>query len=85
MVQPPGTYCVVTLEAPAGLLSIFKAPTSSTLIRVCANPGVAGILQLVKIDPLDLATALTPDAVTSEVDAPEQRSDERDISAARPT
>jgi len=62
-VQPSGTYSVGTGLRPVGLFSFFKGMRASTWIRVCRNPGTAGVLQLANIDPLDLAAALIRDAV----------------------
>ena len=61
-VQPSGTYSVGTGARPAGFFSFFKGNAASTWIRVCRNPGTAGVLQLANIDPLDLAAALIRDA-----------------------
>jgi hypothetical protein len=62
-VQPSGTYSVENRDVHAGLLSSRKAKRTSTWIRVCLNPGTAGIVQIVNIDPLDLAAALTRDSL----------------------
>lgn len=63
-VQPPGTYSVETHEEPTGFFSLFRVPKqTSTSIRVCRNHGLAGVLQLVGIDPLDLSAAQIRDAM----------------------
>ena len=66
-VQPSGTYSVETHEVHTGFLSFPKAKRMSTWIRVCRNPGIAGVLQMVNVDPLDLAAALMRDAVPAEI------------------
>jgi hypothetical protein len=65
-VQPSGTYSVETREEDAGFFSFLKAKRTSTWIRIGRNPGIGGVLQVVNIDPLDLQTALTRDAVPAE-------------------
>lgn len=65
-VQPSGTYSVETRQEDAGSFSFFKATYTSTWIRVCRNPGIAGVLQVVNIDPLDLAAALVRDTALAE-------------------
>jgi hypothetical protein len=65
-VQPSGTYSVETRQEDAGFFSFFKAKPTSTWIRVCRNPGIAGVLKMVKIDPLDLQTALVRDTMRVE-------------------
>ena len=65
-VQPSGTYSVEMRQEDAGFFSFFKATSTSTWIRVCRNPGIAGVLQVVNIDPLDLAAALVRDAALAE-------------------
>ena len=62
-VQPSGTYSVETRQEDAGFFSFLKANRTSTWIRVCRNPGIAGVLQVVNIDPLDLQSALMQDAM----------------------
>lgn len=66
-VQPSGTYSVETHEEHARFFSFLNAKRTSTWIRICRNPGIAGVLQSVNIDPLDLAAALIRDAVPAEV------------------
>ena len=66
-VQPSGTYSVESREENAGFFSVFKVKRPSTWIRVCRNPGIAGVLQVVNIDPLDLAAALMRDAMPAGV------------------
>jgi hypothetical protein len=66
-VQPSGTYSVEAREEHAGFFSFLKAKRTSTWIRICRNPGIAGVLQNVNVDPLDLAAALIRDAVPAEV------------------
>lgn len=66
-VQPSGTYSVETHEEHAGYFSFLNAKRTSTWIRICRNPGIAGVLQSVNIDPLDLAAGLIRDAVPAEV------------------
>ncbi len=65
-VQPSGTYSVETREEHVGFFSFLKAKRTSTWIRICLNPGIGGVLQAVKIDPLDLQAALAQDAVQAE-------------------
>ncbi len=65
-VQPAGTYGVETREERAGFFSFLYGKRTSTWIRVCRNPGIAGDLQIVNIDPLDLAAALMRDAAPAE-------------------
>jgi len=65
-VQPSGTYSVETRKEHVGFFSFLNAKRTSTWIRVCRNPGIAGVLQVVNIDPLDLAAALMRDAVPAE-------------------
>jgi hypothetical protein len=65
-VQPSGTYSVETRQEDAGFFSFFKAKSTSTWIRVCRNPGISGVLQVVNIDPLDLAAALVRDTALAE-------------------
>jgi hypothetical protein len=62
-VQPSGTYSVETRDEHTGFFSFFDAKRMSTWIRICRNPGIDGILQIVNIDPLDLQTALVRDAM----------------------
>jgi hypothetical protein len=66
-VQPSGTYSVETREVHTGFFSFFKAKRTSTCIRVCRNPGIAGVLQMVNINPFDLADAQTRDAAPAEI------------------
>jgi hypothetical protein len=65
-VQPSGTYSVETRQEDAGFFSFLKANRTSTWIRVCRNPGIAGVLNMVKIDPLDLQAALVRDTMPVE-------------------
>jgi hypothetical protein len=65
-VQPSGTYSVETRQKDTGFFSFHKAKHTSTWIRICRNPGAGGVLQVVNIDPFDLQTALTRDAVPAE-------------------
>ena len=65
-VQPSGTYSVGTGARPAEFFEFLKGNRQSTWIRVCRNPGTAGVLQLANIDPLDLAAALIRDALPAE-------------------
>jgi hypothetical protein len=65
-VQPSGTYSVETRDEHNRFLPFLKANRTSTWIRVCRNPGIAGALHVVNIDPLDLAAALMRDAVLAE-------------------
>ena len=65
-VQPSGTYSVETRQEDAGVFSFFKAKSTSTWIRVCRNPGIAGVLNMVKVDPLDLQAALVRDTMPVE-------------------
>ncbi|MBI3453851.1 MAG: hypothetical protein HY057_13660 [Rhodospirillales bacterium] len=63
-VQPSGTYSVETREERGGFFSLFfNAERTSTWIRICRNPGLSGVLQIVNVDPLDLSAALLWDAV----------------------
>lgn len=63
-VQPSGTYSVETRDERTGFFSFLDAKRMSTWIRICRNPGIDGVLQIVKIDPLDLQTALVRDAMS---------------------
>jgi hypothetical protein len=63
-VQPSGTYSVETRDERTGLFSLFDAKRMSTWIRICRTPGIAGVLQIVNIDPLDLQAALVRDAMS---------------------
>lgn len=65
-VQPSGTYSVEIRQEDAGFFSFLKTKRTSTWIRICRNPGIAGVLEIVKIDPLDLQAALVRDAVLAE-------------------
>jgi hypothetical protein len=65
-VQPSGSYSVETRDERTGFFSYFFADRTSTWIRVCRNPGIAGVLQVVNIDPFDLAAALVRDAALAE-------------------
>jgi hypothetical protein len=64
--QPSGTYSVETREEHTRFFSFLKAKPTSTWIRVCQKPGIAGVLKIVKIDPFDLQTALARDVVLAE-------------------
>jgi hypothetical protein len=61
--HPPGTYSLETREKRPGFLSFLPGNRSSTWICICRNSGIDGVLQMVSIDPLDLAEALMRDAV----------------------
>ncbi len=61
-VQPAGTYSVETRKEFNRFLPFVGTNRTSTWIRVCRNPGIGGVLQLVNIDPLDLAAALMRDS-----------------------
>jgi len=65
-VQPSGTYSVETRDEHNGFLPFLKDNRTSTWIRVCRSPGIAGVLQVVNIDSLDLAAALMRDAMLAE-------------------
>jgi hypothetical protein len=65
-VQPSGTYSVETRDDHTRFLPFLEANRTSTWIRVCRRPGIAGVLQVVNIDPLDLAAALVRDAALAE-------------------
>lgn len=65
-VQPSGTYSVETRDGHNRFLPFLEANRTSTWIRVCRNPGIAGVLQVVNIDPLDLAAALVRDSALAE-------------------
>ncbi len=62
-VQPSGTYSVENRGAGSGFFSSIKVKRKSTWIRVCRNPGTAGVVQIVNIDPLDLEAALMRDSL----------------------
>ena len=64
--QPSGTYSVETREEPAAFFSFLEAKRTSTWIRVCRQPGIAGVLQMVSIDPFDLTATLLRDAAPTE-------------------
>jgi hypothetical protein len=66
-VQPSGTYSVETRDERVGFWWFLRANLTSTSIRVCRNPGVAGVLQTVNIDPLNLADALVRDVAPAEM------------------
>jgi hypothetical protein len=61
--HPPGTYSLETREKRPGFLWFLPGKRSSTWIQICRNWGIDGVLQMVNIDPLDLAAALKRDAV----------------------
>lgn len=61
--HPPGTYNLETRENRPGFLSFLPGKRSSTWIQICRNSGIDGVLQMININPLDLAAALTLDAV----------------------
>lgn len=65
--QPSGTYSVETRDERTGHFGSFKERRTSTWIRICQTPGIGGVLHIVNIDPLDLAAALTRDAVFTEL------------------
>jgi hypothetical protein len=62
--QPPGTYSVETCDEHNRFLPFLRANRTSTWIRVCRNSGVGGVLQVININPIDLAAALIRDAET---------------------
>jgi len=62
-IQPSGTYSVATHEDGAGFFPLSKAKRLSTWIRVCRNPGIAGAVEHVNIDPGELTAALLRDAL----------------------
>ena len=66
-VQPSGAYSVKTREEHAEFFSFLCTKQTSTWIQVCQNSGVSGVLQLVNIDPRNLAAAPIRDAVPAEV------------------
>ncbi len=70
--HPPGTYSVETREERPRFLSSLPGKRSSTRIQICRNSGIDGVLQMVNIDPLDLAAALTRDAVPAASEGPEK-------------
>jgi hypothetical protein len=61
--QPSGTYSVATHEDGAGYFPLFSSKKTSTWIRICRNPGIAGAVEHVNIDPLELMAALIRDAL----------------------
>ena len=61
--QPAGTYSVATHEEGAGFFPLSKSKRLSTWIRVCRNPGIAGAVEHVNIDPHELTAALIRDAL----------------------
>lgn len=61
-VQPAGTYSVETRQEYNRFLPFLGTNRTSTWIRICRNPGIGGVLQVVNIDPLDLAAALMRDS-----------------------
>ena len=62
-VQPSGSYSVETRDERTGFFWFIYAKRMSTWIRVCRDPGIDGVLQIVNIDSLDLQTALMQDAI----------------------
>lgn len=60
-VNPAGNYSVETQVDHVGFFSFRRAEQTSTWIRICRTPGVRGALQIVRIDPRDLAAALLKD------------------------
>lgn len=62
---PSGTYSVETRQEHTNFFSILKSKRTSTRIRFCRNPGIAGFLEVVNIDPLDLTAALMLDKVST--------------------
>ena len=65
-IQPPGTYSVETHDERSAFLSLFFGKQSSTWMRISRNHGIGGILKSVELDPIDLAAALTRDALPPE-------------------
>jgi hypothetical protein len=65
-VQPAGTYSVETGERSAEFVSLPGAKLTAIWIRIWKNFGTAGVLDLAKFDPLDLAAALIRDAIPAE-------------------
>ena len=61
--QPSGTYSVATHEEGGGLFPLFGAKRISTWLRVCRNPGIAGAVEHVNIDPHELTAALMRDTL----------------------
>ena len=61
-VNPSGTYSVETRVDHVGLFSFRTAARTSTWIHICRTPGVRGVVQVARIDPLDLDAALRQDA-----------------------
>ena len=60
--HPAGVYGVETRHRSRGLLSLFTPLLPSTWIRICRGHGLAGEMRLIRIDPDDLARALSLDA-----------------------
>lgn len=65
--HPPGTYSLETREKRPGFLSFLPGKRTSTWIQICRNSGIDGVLQMVNIDPVDLAAALKRDAVPAAI------------------
>lgn len=63
-VHPCGTYSVETRDERTGPFSFLNGKRTSTWIRICRNPGIGGVLTMVNIDPLNLAAALSQDAMS---------------------
>jgi len=64
--QPAGTYTVETDEELLQALSLPAYKRISTLIRLPARPRSTMVTQIVEINPLELAAALTRDAQPEE-------------------
>jgi hypothetical protein len=69
-IHSPGTYSVETHEEYGGFLSFLRIKRTSTWIRICRNPGNGGVLQMMRIDPLELQTVLARDVASYGVEAP---------------
>ena len=63
-VQPSGTYSVETRDEHNRFLPFLKNNRTSTWVRICRGSGIGGVLQVVNINPIDLAAALMRDAET---------------------
>ncbi|WP_186002975.1 hypothetical protein, partial [Mycobacterium sp. KBS0706] len=74
--QPPGTYTVETDEEPTEGSSPPAYRRVSTMIRLAGRPGTGEQVQVVIVDPEELAAALARDAAppdgTSERGPPEE-------------
>jgi hypothetical protein len=62
-IQPSGTYSVATHEEGGDFFPLSKSKRLSTWIRICRNPGVAGAVEHINIDPDELTAALTRDSL----------------------